>query len=162
MIVSCDVLNRRAIEFAQRKVLSQYGLSLPRGTENDLAHILSTFVNSEDEINNFSAFNYVSMADIQSNFQTGQSDFVIATLNIQSINVKIDNLYTIIINLSAFWQYFGAICLQETWSTSDADITLFEIPDYKLLHQGSRCTIRRRRMATPYFFSTSCYLIRMT
>ena len=121
-------------------MLSQYGLSLPRATEYDLNHILSTFVNSEDEINNFSVSNYVSMADIQSNFQTGQSDFVIATLNIQSIIVKFDILYTIINNLSAFWQYFGAICLQETWSTSDADITLFEIPGYKLIHQGSRCT----------------------
>ena len=45
------------------------------GTEKYLNHILSNFVDSEDEINNFSTFNYVSMADIQSIFQTGQSDF---------------------------------------------------------------------------------------
>ena len=38
------------------------------GTENDLNHILSTFVDSEDEINNFSTSNYVAMADIQSIF----------------------------------------------------------------------------------------------
>ena len=41
------------------------------GTENDLNHILSTFVDSEDEINNFSTSNYVAMADIQPIFQTG-------------------------------------------------------------------------------------------
>ena len=39
------------------------------GTENDLNHILSTFVDSEDEINNFSTSNYVAMAGIQLIFQ---------------------------------------------------------------------------------------------
>ena len=61
------------------------------GTENDRNHILS-FVDSQDEINNFSTSNFVAMADIQSLFQTGQSDFVIATLTIQSINAMFDNL----------------------------------------------------------------------
>ena len=59
------------------------------GTENDLNHILSTFVDSEDDINNLSTSNYIAMADIQSIFQTGQSDFVIATLNKQ-INAKFE------------------------------------------------------------------------
>ena len=72
------------------------------GTEKDLNHILATFVDSEDEINNVSTSNYVSMADIQSIFQTGpKSDFVIATLNIQSNNAKFDNLFTIMNDLSA-------------------------------------------------------------
>ena len=110
------------------------------GTENDLNHILSNSVDSEDEINNFSTSNYVAMADIQSIFLTGQSDFVIATLNIQSINAKFDNLYAIMNNLSASGQYFGAVCFRETWLTSDADVTLFDIPGYKLIYQGSRCT----------------------
>ena len=55
------------------------------GTENDLNHILSTFEDSEDEIENFSTFNYVAMAGIQSIFQNGQSDFGIATLNITNL-----------------------------------------------------------------------------
>ena len=80
------------------------------------------------------------MADVQSSFQTRQSDLANATPNIQSINAKFDNLYTIMSNLSASGQYFGAIRLQETWLTSDADMTPFEIPSYKLIHQGSRCT----------------------
>ena len=128
------------------------------GTENDLNHILSTFVDSEDEINNFSTSNYVAMADIQSIFQTGQSDFVIATLNIQSINAKFDNLYAIMNNLSASGQYFGAVCLQETWLTSDADVTLFDIPGYKLIHQGSRCT--RHGGLIIYLHEKYCYEVR--
>ena len=31
-------------------------------------------------------------------------------------------------------------CLQETWLSSDADVSLLHIPGYKLIHQGSRCT----------------------
>ena len=36
--------------------------------------------------------------------------------------------------------YFGAICLQETWLSSDADVSLLHISGYKLIHQGSKCT----------------------
>ena len=36
--------------------------------------------------------------------------------------------------------YFGAICLQETWLSSDADVSLLHIPGHKLIHQGSKCT----------------------
>ena len=120
--------------------------------------ILSAFVDSEDEINNFSTSNYVAMADIQSIFQTGQSDFVIATLNIQSINAKFDNLYAIMNNLSASGQYFGAVCLQETWLTSNANVTLFDIPGYKLIHQGSRCT--RHGGLIIYLHEKYCYEVR--
>ena len=102
--------------------------------------------------------NYVAMTYIQSIFQNGQSDFVIATLNIQSINAKFDNLYAIVNNLSASGQYFGAICLQETWLTSDADATLFEIPGYKLMHQDSRCT--RHGGLIIFLHEKYCYQVR--
>ena len=110
------------------------------GTEKDLNHILSTFVDSEDELLNFCNSHYVAMSDVQSIFETDHNDFVILTLNIQSINAKFDNLYAIMNNLSASGLYFGAVCLQETWLTSEADVSLFEIPGYTLIHQGSRCT----------------------
>ena len=98
------------------------------------------------------------MADIQSIFQTGQSDFVIATLNIQSTNAKFDNQYTIMNNFSASGQYFSAICLQETRLTSDADMPLFEIPDYKLIRQGSRCTSNGGLII--YLHEKYCYEVR--
>ena len=65
---------------------------------------------------------------------------MIVALNMHRINAKFDNLYAILNYLSASGQYFVVICLQETWLTSDADVTLFEIPGYKLIHQGTRCT----------------------
>ena len=56
--------------------------------ENDLNHILSTCVNFENEIKHFSAHNNVAMTDV---FQTGQSDLVLATLDIQCIIAKFDS-----------------------------------------------------------------------
>ena len=110
------------------------------GTENDLNHILSTFVESEHEIENFCDSRYIELSDITSIIKDDGKDFTILTLNIQSINAKFDNLYPVINNLSSMGLYFGAICLQETWLSSDADVSLLHIPGYKLIHQGSRCT----------------------
>ena len=104
------------------------------GTENDLNHILSTFVESEHEIENFCDLRYITIIKGDGN------DFTILTLNIQSINAEFDNLNPVINNLSSMGLYFGAICLQETWPSSDADVSLLHIPGYKLIHQGSRCT----------------------
>ena len=65
--------------------------------------------------------------------------YLFSTFSI-SIYAKFDNLYPVINNLSPKGLYFGAICLQETWLWSDADVSLLHIPGYKLIHQGSRCT----------------------
>ena len=35
---------------------------------------------------------------------------------------------------------FGAICLQETWLTANADLSLPQMPVYKLIHQGHICS----------------------
>ena len=110
------------------------------GTENDLNHILSTFVDSEHEIENFCDSRYIELSDIKSVIKNDGKEFTVLTLNIQSINAKFDNLYPVINNLSSIGLYFGAICLQGTWLSSDADVSLLHIPGYKLIHQGSKCT----------------------
>ena len=109
-------------------------------TENDLNHILSTFVESEHEIENLCDSRYIELSDITSIIKDDGKHFIILTLNFQSINAKFDNLYPVINNLSSIGLYFGAICLQETRLSSDADVSLLQIPGYKLIHQGSRCT----------------------
>ena len=35
---------------------------------------------------------------------------------------------------------FGAICLQETWLAASADLSLLQMPGYKLIHQGHICS----------------------
>ena len=86
------------------------------GLENDLNHVLSAFVDSEHEITNFCHSHYVDMSEIQSLFQNSPNEFLILTLNIQSVNAKLVNNGKQIINLSSWGLYFGAICLQETWT----------------------------------------------
>ena len=71
------------------------------GTENDLNHALSSFVDSEHKIVNFHDSWYIDMSDIKSVFTQSLSNFHILSLNVQSINEKFDNLFPIINNLSA-------------------------------------------------------------
>ena len=78
------------------------------GTENDLNHVLSTFVDSEHEIPNFCHSRYVDTSEVQSLFQNNRDEFLILTLNIQSINAKFNNLFPVINNLTSKGLYFGA------------------------------------------------------
>ena len=108
------------------------------GTEK---HIFSTFVESEHDIEKFCDSRYIKLSGITPIIKDDGKDFTILTLNIQSINAKFDNLYPVINNLSSMGLYLGAICIQETWLSSDADVSLLHIPGDKLIHQGSRCTM---------------------
>ena len=78
------------------------------GTENDLNHVLSTFVDSEHQIPNFCHSRYVDTSEVQSLFQNNRDEFLILTLNIQSINAKFNNLFPVINNLTSQGLYFGA------------------------------------------------------
>ena len=109
-------------------------------TENDLNHVLSTFVDSEHEISNFSHSRYVDLSEVQSIFQNNPNEFLILTLNIRSVNAKFNNLFPVIDNLTSQGLYFGAICLQETWTSTDSNLSLLQLPGYQLIHQGSKCT----------------------
>ena len=66
------------------------------GSENDLNHVLSTFVDSEHEITNFCHSRYVDISEIQSIFQNSPNEFLILTFNIQSVNAKFDNLFPLL------------------------------------------------------------------
>ena len=110
------------------------------GTENDLNRIMSNFVDSEDEIMNFCESRYIDMCDIESAFRNNQNEFVVLSLNIQSIKAKFDNFFAIINRLSSLGIFFGAICLQQTWLTANADLLLLQMPGYKLIHQGHICS----------------------
>ena len=109
------------------------------GTENDQNHVLSTFVDSGHKIPNFCHSRCIYMSEIQSIFQNNYSEFLILTLNIQSVNAKFNNLYPVINNLASQGLYFSAIYLQETWTSNDPDLP-FQLPGYQLIHQGSKCT----------------------
>ena len=97
-------------------------------------------VDSDHEIATFCDSSYITISDIQSIINNHDKEFSILSLNTQSINAKFDKIYAIVNSLSSLGHHFSAICLQETWLRNDADISLFSIPGYRLIHQGSKCT----------------------
>ena len=68
------------------------------------------------------------------------------------------SLGTIFSDISFKIQQFHPACLQEAWLTSDADVTLFDIPGYKLIHQDSRCTTYGGRII--YLHEKYCYEVK--
>ena len=81
---------------------------------------------ADHEIVNFCNSRYITFSDTASIFQNSHNEFITLSLNVQSINAKFNQLYPIVSKLSSMGLYFGAICLQETWLTSDADLSLLK------------------------------------
>ena len=73
-------------------------------------------------------------------FKDKVNSFSILSLNCQSINAKFDQLNIKVQQLKSNGYKFSAICLQETWLSSDSDTSLFKIDGYKLTSQGKMCS----------------------
>ena len=110
------------------------------GTDQDVNHILATFDDVDHEIVNFCNSCYITFSDIASIFQNSHNEFITLSLNVQSIHAKFNQFYPIVRKLSSMGLYFGAICLQETWLASDADLSLLQLPTYNIIHQSSKCS----------------------
>ena len=108
--------------------------------KKNLNHILSTFDDADHEIVNFCNSRYITFSNTAFIFQNSHNEFITLSLNVQSINAKFNQLYPIVSKLSSMGLYFGAICLQETWLTSNADLSLLKLPGYNIIHQGTKCT----------------------
>ena len=67
-------------------------------------------------------------------------NFCVLSLNCQSLNSKFEQLYLLVEELKQNKFEFSAICLQETWLESEADLSPFQIPGYTCVHQGKRCS----------------------
>ena len=73
-------------------------------------------------------------------FKDKANSFCILSLNCQSINAKFDQLNIKVQQLKSNGYEFSAICLQETWLSSDSDTSLFKIDGYNLISQGKMCS----------------------
>ena len=67
------------------------------------------------------------------------NNFSVLSLNCQSLNAKINELRIYLQMFQSSIQ-FSAICLQETWLTTDADTTLLDIDGYTLISRGRSCS----------------------
>ena len=118
------------------EILKQYGGS----KLNDLNSILHTFQDSDDEITTMRHSPYYEWEGLRDIMISSKNDFLLLSLNIQSIRAKFDKLMALLKFMNEKDCIFSAICLQETWLKDNADVSLLHIPGYHLIHQGTRCS----------------------
>ena len=62
------------------------------------------------------------------------------SLNCQSINSKVEEFRLFIDHINKV-EDMGVVCLQETWTSENDDVSLFHLPNYnKLFHKGKSCS----------------------
>ena len=94
----------------------------------------------DDEPNIMQISSYYDDDSLNNLFKDKVNSFSILSLNCQSINAKFDQLNIKVQQLKSNGYKFSAICLQETWLSSDSDTSLFKIEGYKLTSQGKMCS----------------------
>ena len=84
---------------------------------------------------------YIDTSELTKYLEDHKNEFTVLSLNIQSIIAKFNSLYALLVELAEKELYFSAICLQESWLAVNSDVSILDIPTYKMLHQGkSRCS----------------------
>ena len=108
-----------------------------RATGVDLNNLLRTYQDDpNNELRTYTDSPYILPESAVSFLTQRKRQFAILSLNIQSINSKFDSLTTFLSHLEANDVNFSAICLQETWLSSEQDVSIFNIPGYQLIHLG--------------------------
>ena len=103
-----------------------------------LTHLLNC--SDHSELNDIDVINhspYYSECDFQK-FITSKGTLSIMSLNCKSINAKFDDLQ-LFINRSNEKGHLSILCLQETWTDNNCDISLYQLPNYKLFHKEKQC-----------------------
>ena len=91
-----------------------------------------------DDIDVINHSPYFTECDFQ-NLITSKGTLSIMSLNCQSINAKFDD-FQLFIERSNKIGHLSVICLQETWTDNNCDISLYQLPNYSLLYQGKQCS----------------------
>lgn len=105
--------------------------------QNSLQHIIECNVNRQDEEPTLiDQSPYVDDQMLIEILKSKSDLFKCLSINIQSLNAKIEELRIYIENLKRNNCEFDAICIQETWvSESQSNADLLQIDDYRLLWQ---------------------------
>ena len=104
---------------------------------NSLAHLICGNQNIADNgvFDSIKQTKYIDDKDVEEVLNINENDFVILSLNCQSLSAKINSL-KVLINQINNQHKLSAICLQETWLSSEYDTSLFEIEGYNLISAG--------------------------
>ena len=98
---------------------------------------LNEIVNSDDLEEDFSVLykssDYYDLETIGNFCERNKSNFTVFSLNVQSINAKIDKLKCVLELLQEKYKFlFSAICIQESWLGSKDSNKMVQIPNYTL------------------------------
>ena len=105
---------------------------------NSLNHILSS--NNDEVPDVIQQSNYYDQESLAGVFTTNISSFNILSLNCQSINAKIDEIKIKIKQWESVNCSFDTICLQESWLSNKADLSMFKLDNYKIISKGKTCS----------------------
>ena len=113
-------------------------------TESSLTVVTGGNVNVQDEnlTINFSSTdsNYYNDADFLSFCKKNKSNFTMLSVNIQSLNAKLNDLKVLVKDLFNNNCPLSLICLQETWISDGCDTSLFKIDGYNFVSQPCICS----------------------
>ena len=107
---------------------------------NDLINILDTNLIDKYEPQLIRRSSYYDSDKFTELTQTKKSCFRVLSTNIQSINYKFNELEAFIEELSSNNFKFNVICLQETWTLENDDLSQFSLHGYDCIAQGKTCS----------------------
>ena len=125
----------------------------------DLNTVLHSFVDDpNNEVRTYSESPYVTIDNTDAFLGQYKDNFSILSLNMQSLNSKFDTLLTFLSHLQDKNLSFDTVCLQETWLSKDADVSLFNIPGYQLRSHGKNGSVHSGLII--YLYDEYTYTVR--
>ena len=110
---------------------------------NSLTYLMNNLQNQTDKeyniFENIRQTSYVNDDNLDIVLNMLRDDFSILSLNCQSLSAKADSLKVFIENINTRCT-LSAICLQETWLSSESDNSLFKLHGYHFVSVGKFCS----------------------
>ena len=110
---------------------------------NSLTYLINDLQNQTDKENNIfeniRQTSYVNDDNLEIALNMLPGDISILSLNCQSLTAKADSLNVLIENINKRCK-LSAICLQETWLSSESDTSLFKLHGYNFVSVGKFCS----------------------
>lgn len=106
---------------------------------NDLTNLIGN-VDEDNEMALVKHSPYYSVNDLPKALHTSDDNFLVISLNAQSINAKISEVHIFIHQLLENNIKADVLCIQESWLSDDADISQIQIDGYSCISQGHRCS----------------------
>ena len=106
---------------------------------NNLNKFVKQYLENEEE-ETFPVSLYHDLDNIVMELQPFKNDFIIISLNVESLNAKIDKLRELLAILEDNNIYISSIVLQETWLSENADLAALHLENFhEPIHQGYIC-----------------------